>query len=540
MGFAHTPSLFSCARSHKSVESTIRTTLKVACLPKQPLEEEASYVIQSSIFSTMSEASLNDMPVPPIDVVQFDERSHTESKLDSPPHDLAKVVGVGERPRPTSDDGTISTATTLRTAEETWFEDYCESEDFIQNASNSPASSPLESQRKTIALPRPIRRHRRISSAVPRLQSSPGELPPLPPKRSSTSSISSVSSPKAAAPLRKHANSWDATQCRPSSKKTVPQKPSKSLHRRTLSSPLAIDLSQEFSSLGLLLDELEDSQKRYGTKDSRVATVWNLIGNTHVKDGNDDAAIAAYKEAVKCDPGDHLAESYGNMGTVFFKIGKVDECIVFFKNALRVHEYNVILEEGDPSRSLKIATVQYQIGLAQTLRREYDEAFVALKRACEIQSLVLGEKHAEIAKTLDAIGKVYLLRKNYRAALACHEEALAIKRESSADKTSKNQAMLTTLQNIAVVHVASMDMDSAMSAYVSVLEVQKKLINSGSDSFAWEAAKTLAVLADLFRDRRMLEEARSCLLEADLILDEAGINCERSFRILLSQKLISL
>ena len=444
-----------------------------------------------------------------------------DDQADNAPSDSlgSHVFQKGQRLRLASDELTLATSTTstsLRTAEETWFEDYCDGID-LSNDPSSPKASPLESERKTIDLPIPRSRHRRNKSAVPRLQSSPGERPPLPPKKFSISSTGSVQSPRTSTSLRKDAISWESAGWnsplqRPSSKITKPG------HRRNASTscltlPKPSPLDDYFVDLVML-------QQKFGTQDSRVAAIWNKIGNYHVRDSDFEAAVEAYNEAIKCEPGEHLADSYGNMGSVLFKLGKVDESVHYFKNALIVREYNLMSEGKDPKCSLNIATLQYQIGLAQTLRKRYDEAWQALRGACEIQAIVLGEKHADMAKTLDAIGKVYLLRNNHKAALACHEEALSIKKGLSGGHDAKTRSLLTTMQNIAVVHKAGVDLDTTICAYGAVLRAQKQLMGSGHESVKAQTAETLVVLADLYKERGMDQKANSYLMEADHILEQ--------------------
>ncbi|KAL7573729.1 hypothetical protein ACA910_007766 [Epithemia clementina (nom. ined.)] len=472
----------------------------------------------------------------PLDVVQFIALARgagpdTSSLTKSPPPAL-KVLEGGELHRFMSDDGTLSTSTTLRTAEEAWFKDYCESLD-LSSALSCPVSSPLESQRKTIKLPRPaVRRHRRNACAVPRLQSSPGGLPPLPPRRNPTDSPRSMPS------LRKHASSWDFASDGIPSNTSFQQQCARPSHVRSNSLPFLSNPQDTAPwQLDTLAIQLEKLKQEHGKHNVRVAAVWNMIGNTHVRNGDHDAAILAYREAIKCERGVHLADSYGNMGTVMFKMGKVEESIVFFTNALSVHEYYVVSEGGDPRRSLKIANVQYQIGLAQTLMKHYEQAFSALKIACEIQAAVLGKRHADMAKTLDAVGKVYLLCSNYKAALACHKEALSIKKSLEVNNDVKLLAMLTTLQNIVSVHKACKDIDAAIFAYSAVLGTQKKLIEGGYLSITAEAVQTLLVLTDLFEERRMVKKAQSCLKEAGHLLEEAGYSPQSPVSIAVQQRL---
>eukprot|EP00522_Entomoneis_paludosa_P006565 CAMPEP_0172456090 /NCGR_PEP_ID=MMETSP1065-20121228/14180_1 /TAXON_ID=265537 /ORGANISM="Amphiprora paludosa, Strain CCMP125" /LENGTH=450 /DNA_ID=CAMNT_0013208761 /DNA_START=177 /DNA_END=1529 /DNA_ORIENTATION=+ len=429
---------------------------------------------------------------------------------------------------PSKSSDSISSATTLRTAEETWIEDYCESDDFLSSLSSLSSFSTNEaSERKTIdpQLPKPARRHRRNVSALPRLQTT-RELPPLPPKRSPDSSSNG--------PLRKHALSMDSADSRnrASLRSSRSNKP-KRRHRRNSSAPVLVVAKKESSSMDALSAQLDQLQKLHGVGDSRVAPVWNLIGNARFRDGHHRAAVQAYEQAIKCEPGPHLVDSYCNMGTVFWAMGKVEDSLKQFKIALGA------VIEGE---NLQVADIQYQIGLAYTLLKKYDEALVSLKQAGKIRCDIEGSKHPDFARTLDAIGKVHTLQGNFKSALSCYQEALSIRQGLPfSDDRSKGSAVLTSLQNIAILHKTSGSVDQAILAYGAVHAEQKEQLVTGAApaSIKKDIAETLIALADLFKLRKMASKSCSCLREADSVLVEMGYSPSSPLRALVADKFLS-
>jgi tetratricopeptide (TPR) repeat protein len=312
--------------------------------------------------------------------------------------------------------------------------------------------------------------------------------------------------------------SWDqnGSRRRSSSSDEWSKLPTRSTHRRISSlteehsvSPPQENrrrLSSSFQNVDLNdLDALKRAIKQrrnaYGDDDYRVGQAWNHIGNYFFRNQDYSRALDAYKGAVMCHEGDdaHIGAAYGNIGTVYWMTGDLANAVTFLNKALEMHRYMESVQGLDPDSSTAVSNALYQIGLALSLQQDFETAMGTLKYCRRVREKTLGSKHLDLARTIDAIGKIHLFRGELVDAMECHQQALTMKRELVSDSDS---AVITSLMNIAAVHEARQLYDEAIFTYMAVLTVQKEtfLANKGGSNasrIAKEAGETLQVLAHL-------------------------------------------
>jgi tetratricopeptide (TPR) repeat protein len=129
----------------------------------------------------------------------------------------------------------------------------------------------------------------------------------------------------------------------------------------------------------------------------RFERAWELAGK-----GQDDAAIAAWKEALEIDPGD--AKANNNLGVLLLRNGKPDEGIAHFRKALEV----------DPVYGEALNN----LGIALLNEGKSEEAIKHFQKALEVNPL-----HAQLYLSL---GEAFYSLGNYREALARWRQGLSI------------------------------------------------------------------------------------------------------------------
>jgi tetratricopeptide (TPR) repeat protein len=392
----------------------------------------------------------------------------------------------------------------------------------------------------------PRRGHRRTSSALPRLEtlhenrtSIPKEKPPLPPRRShhiygvdmggahpltTASQSAHVATPP---PMRTKLPNYPAA---PGAGPPRPQR----LHRRTASAPPT--QPEGFVSVPMLEQQLDQLRRNNGPFHASVAIKWNCLGNVHFRAGQMEAALQAYKQAVLCEPGEHLADAYANMGTVHWATGNVEQAIVFLQNARSVHEYNCMAKGTDPNASLAVATVQYQLGLALSLQQDYPKAMESFYHSKAIRERVLSHSHMDVARTLDAIGKLYFRQGNFADATACHLEALTIK--EVLPPTVGRSAVNLTLQHLTAVAMAQGDLvEASQWTHRLLATLKKEFLVWRTKSLCAEIGGNLLQLGDIYRQAAQESEAQDCYREADLYLSKARMPEEDPRRVGIQDRL---
>ncbi len=272
--------------------------------------------------------------------------------------------------------------------------------------------------------------------------------------------------------------------------------------------------------------------QRFGPLHFTVGQTFNLIGNHHFRNHHYDMAIHAYQQALKCTEGgdsDHIAAAYGNIGTVCWSTGDLKMSVYCLEQALKLRRESERANGEDPEKSLSVASSYHQLGLARSLKQEYGKALVALRHALKIQETVLGNKSIEVARSLDAIGKVHLYQGDADEALNCHQTAYAIWFESSGGEHSP--ALTASLMNIAAAHMARKDYEQATSMYVAVrnaqvVEMQKAAKDGNPDllRLSEEAGETSQVLLDLFIKMDSLDSAQVAVEETLRLYQQAKLS----------------
>ena len=287
-------------------------------------------------------------------------------------------------------------------------------------------------------------------------------------------------------------------------------------HSRRRSSSSQIVVPRDIKSLEKTL-QYQISQ--VGEKHPSVGALYNCIGNWHFRMQNLNGAVHAYQQAVQCDPGEHLAAAYANLGTVYWSRGNIEAAVQVLHQALRSYELDLVTEGKSPEDSLPIANCYHQLGLCHALQGNAPKALHSLERALRIR-----QSHGQdvaVGRTLDAMGKVHLIQGDLDRALTCHQEALNKLLRANADT-------LTTQINIAAVHMARRDYNSALMVYHQVLAKQKSALKATKAGSSHEAAKavyaTLQSMARCFDQMNQGPGALRYRQEASSVLEEAGLS----------------
>jgi len=159
----------------------------------------------------------------------------------------------------------------------------------------------------------------------------------------------------------------------------------------------------------LLLNQPEAALRHYrraaelclrdGRPDS-AARAWNNIGIVHRSLGNNQEAIAAYREAVRLDP--DFAAVRNNLGFVLLLEGRVNEALAELRAAIR--------------QDAALAQAHANLGLAHALSGQWSQAMAALAEA-ERLAPNNPEVHARIGDIHLARGEAEAARRRFRRAL---------------------------------------------------------------------------------------------------------------------------
>eukprot|EP00977_Amphora_coffeiformis_P007578 scaffold1667_cov173-Amphora_coffeaeformis.AAC.6 len=330
---------------------------------------------------------------------------------------------------------------------------------------------------------------------------SPRELPPLsiPPRRRTYSSESGSTGPPRLERSRSNSSDGGSVQSLPANTR-----------RRTQShgSPPASAPKTPSTEKVELDMKLQRAILQYGSSDPRVGELWNAIGNTYFRSGDLKGAVRAYKSAALCGKGPHVATAYLNLGTSYWNTLQVKKAIEYLLKGLKGFQTDLAAEGKSPMDSLEVASCYHQLGLAYSLEESYGKASTSIEQALDIRVRVLGAHSPATARTMDAAGRVQLMRGNISRALSYHEQALTI-------LTQAGFSPVGTLDNLAAVYTAQGDQTAVVHMYVQIVHYLKS--NWMTRPAPGPLRDNLIKLADAYEKVGEMRYAVDCRNEAELL-----------------------
>lgn len=271
------------------------------------------------------------------------------------------------------------------------------------------------------------------------------------------------------------------------------------------------------NELKVLIKSLQGHITSLGEHHPQTAVVHNQIGNYYFRKGNLEAATASYEQAVSCEPGEHLATSFLNLGTCYWRSGDVLHAIYYLREALKVHHE---VEGKSLEEAATPASVHHQLGLCYALSGDFDLAMDSLRKALKIRERFADK--IEFGQTVDAIGKVHFMQGNYKAALACHKTALTHIAEGKGPTVN-------TLQNMAACYIARCRPEKALSVLQHVYSIQRSVLERASKS-GEPAEKLSKALYETLHTMAGLHQQLGSADHAFSLREEAAIVCQEGFQ----------
>ncbi len=229
------------------------------------------------------------------------------------------------------------------------------------------------------------------------------------------------------------------------------------------------NISQIFKARGdydTALDYLKKSlaiQQEIGDKSGEGATL-NNISQIFKARGDYDTALDYLKKslAIQQEIGDKFGEgaTLNNISQIFKARGDYDTALDYLKKSLAIQQ-----EIGDKSGE---GTTLNNMATTAHARGDYDTALDYLKKSLAIQQEI-GDKSGE-GTTLNNMATNAHARGDYETALDYLKTSLAIRQEIG-DKSG----LCTTLFNMGHIHWQNDKPKEAMSAWVTVYDIAKKI-----------------------------------------------------------------
>jgi tetratricopeptide (TPR) repeat protein len=219
------------------------------------------------------------------------------------------------------------------------------------------------------------------------------------------------------------------------------------------------------------------AMRRKSERNARAASALDDKGNDLFEKGYFDRAMACYTKALKLkrrtfahlleetddleeelilrdDSGNladpqalvSMATSINNIGYLRQRSGDAtpEETMAAYKKSLRIKRR--ILGND----SLSVGKTLNNIGSVHYLKRDFERALAAYDEALEIMKATLGDKHPDVATVMSNIGDVYLAQDNKAISTKYYRLALVIRWEAFGERSPRVVRLLEKISNLEI------------------------------------------------------------------------------------------
>lgn len=147
--------------------------------------------------------------------------------------------------------------------------------------------------------------------------------------------------------------------------------------------------------------------------------------------------------------------------------------------------------------------------------KKFDEALPLARRALEIREKLLPPNDIRISAPLSNLGKIYVARKDYKAAKDVFQRLLTMQEQQFGPE---NLRLLETLDWLAIIHYQTGNAAAAETAYARALALREK----GFGAKSVQVGHTLYVLGDFYRSKGDVEQSAANYRRALYIFGETS------------------
>jgi len=175
-------------------------------------------------------------------------------------------------------------------------------------------------------------------------------------------------------------------------------------------------------------------------------------------------------------------------GNDLFEQGNIDQAVCKYEEALKVKrqallgQYNALRNQkggmSEEQRAKVLASVATSINNLTYLRQvkgqaSAEETLASYETALEIKRDILGPDHLSVGKTLNNIGSVHYMQRNYHAAAESYEQARDILKLNLGEN---HLDICTVTSNLGDVHYCLQQWNRAVLEYRAALQLRWKLL----------------------------------------------------------------
>ena len=209
----------------------------------------------------------------------------------------------------------------------------------------------------------------------------------------------------------------------------------------------------------------------FGPEHPDVANSYNNLGSVYYSQGDYAKAVDFFNKALDIRLGvfgpEHpdVANSYNNLGCVYYSQGDYAKAEEFYNKALDIRLHVFGLEHPDVANSYN------NLGSVHDSQGEYAKAEEFHNKALDILLGVFGPEHPDVAISYNNLGDVYVSQGDYAKAVEYYNKALDIQIRVFGPE---HPDVATSYCNLGLVYSSQGDYDNAEEFYNKALGILER------------------------------------------------------------------
>jgi tetratricopeptide (TPR) repeat protein len=233
-----------------------------------------------------------------------------------------------------------------------------------------------------------------------------------------------------------------------------------------------------------LFGRMGSKMASFSTTAESKSTRMDASGNLHQQQPGDEQAMNREAERIA-----RAAAALDSRGNELFEHGYFDKAMEAYSKALKLKRrtFHSMLEEADevfeddnnevdysksdPKLLVSMATSINNIGYLRQRAGDAtpDETMAAYNKSLRIKRKILGNDSLSVGKTLNNVGSVHYLKKDFDGAIPAYEEAMQIMQSNLGDG---HPDVATVMSNMGDVHLARSDPEQGLERYRMALNIR--------------------------------------------------------------------
>lgn len=250
------------------------------------------------------------------------------------------------------------------------------------------------------------------------------------------------------------------------------------------------------------VQQLYESLLKITIDKGEIAAIYGELAMIKSNRGQSKDAITFYQKSLEMFNNtslsnySHLADSYSNMGNLYYQMGEYMKAYLSYKQAFEIKQQEV------PSNHPSLGILYSNLGLILSKMHNYSDALFFYENALKIQEHSLPSNHPDLAATYNNIGAIYDEIGEYKKALWFYENALKIRTIAF---PSNHPIIGISYCNIGNLYHYMGEYLEAQSYYNKGIKIQEESLPSNHS----DLASSYNRLGALYEDMGYYSEARS-------------------------------